>query len=542
MTAETLVRSTNSSRPAVNRAVTGLAVRQVRRGTLLVAAVCAGMSALVAAQYQTTFKGELSQSALLALAENPAIRVLFGTPLALDDPGGFTVWRTGMPILLLAGTWIMLAAIRITRAEEDAGRWDLMLSGPLRTTDATRRCLVALTGSAAVIGTAVGVGLIAAGTDTRGAIFYAAGVFGVTLTFAAVSLVAAQVMPSKSSAVGLATAYLGAALLVRMLADGISALAWMAWLTPLGLIARVAPYAENRIVPLSVLAGYAVALAAAAVIAARYRDLGSGLLTLSTRRSPRTRLLGSVGGFAVRRSLRPTTGWAVGVATYFLIVGAMIASILDFFDENPRFAELAAAAGFSGLDSANGFAAALFSLLAIPTGLYCATRLGAFVADERTRRWTTVLASPVPRAHLLRAEICVTAGGLVALHAMAAAAMWAGAALVGAPLESTDALAGALNTAPIAALALGAAALAVGWLPTWVGAAGALPVVGGFLLNVIADTLHAPAWVRDLSPFVHVPPVPSAPPNWPAVATLLVIAAVLVVIGVAGYDRRDLTS
>lgn len=542
MTAPTLVRITHSSRPPMSRAVTRLALRQIRRGTLIVAAVCAGMSTLVAAQYQSTFRDELSQDALRALAENPAIRVLFGAPVALDDPGGFTVWRTGIPVLVLAGTWIMLAAIRITRAEEDAGRWDLMLSGPLRTTDAVRCCLVALAGSAAVIGIGVGVGLIAAGTDIWGAICYAAGVFGVTLTFAAVGLVAAQAMPSRSAAVGLAVAYLGAALLLRMLADGIAALAWTAWLTPLGLIARVAPYAENRIAPLLVLPGYAAVLAAAALTAARHRDLGTGLLRMSTHRAPRTRLLGCAGGFAVRRGLRPTIGWAVGVGAYFVLIGAMIASILDFFDQNPRFAELAAAAGFSGLDSADGFAAALFSLLAIPTGLYCATRLGAFVSDERARRWTPVLASPVPRTHLLRGEILMTAGGLVALHATAAAAMWVGATLTGAPLGFTDALAGALNTAPIAALALGAATLAVGRLPASVSAVGAVPVVGGFLVNVLAESVRAPAWVRDLSPFVHVPAVPSTTPDWPSTVGLLAVGATLAAIGVAGYGRRDLMS
>jgi ABC-2 type transport system permease protein len=542
MTAATLVPTADLARPSMSRAVTRLAVRQVRRGTLLVAVVCAGMSALVAAQYQSTFSGELSQSALRALAENPAIRILFGKPLALDDPGGFTVWRTGIPVVVLAGTWIMLAAIRITRTEEDAGRWDLMLSGPLRITDAVRCCLVALSGSAAVIGIGVAVGLIAAGTDSRGAICYAAGVFGATLTFAAVGLVAGQAMPSRSTAVGVAVAYLGTALLLRMLADGISGLALAAWLTPLGLIARVAPYAENRIAPLLVLAGYAVVLAAAALTAARHRDLGTGLLKMSTRRLPRTRLLGSTGMFAVRRGLRPTVGWAMGVGAYFLSIGAMIASILDFFDQNPRFAELAAAAGFSGLDSADGFAAALFSLLAIPTGLYCATRLGAFVRDEQARRWTTVLASAVPRAHLLQSEILLAAGGLVVLHATAATAMWIGATVTGAPLTFIDALAGALNTAPIAALALGAASLAVGWVPAWVSAVGAVPVVGGFLVNVVTESIRMPVWVRDLSPFGHVAAVPLATPDWAALSTLLVISAALGVTGVTGYGRRDLTS
>ncbi|MCT7659563.1 polyketide antibiotic transporter [Mycobacterium deserti] len=528
--------------PGANAAVTRVAMRQLRRGTLLVAPVCAVMSAMVAFQYKSTFERELDQAALRALTENPAIRILFGTPAALDDPGGFTVWRTGIPLLMLAGVWIMLASIRITRGEEEAGRWSLLLAGTLRASDALRSCLVALVVSATAVGAGVGAGLLLAGTDTLGALSYAAGVLGVTLTFATVGLVAAQVMPSRSSAVGLAAGYLTVALLIRMLADGMAAMAWSAWLSPLGLIARVAPYAENRVAPLLVLACNPVVLATIAMAASRHRDVGGGLLTLTTHRPPRTRLLGSVGGFAVRRAVRPSVGWVAGIGAYFLIVGAMIASILEFFEGSPRFAELAAGAGFAGLDTAEGFAAALFGLLAIPTGLYGASRLGSLAGDEKARHWTMVFASPVPRVRVLVVETVTAATGIVILHATAAVAMWGGAALTGAPLRLVDAAAGALNTAAIAGLALGAAALALGWLPSAVVAVGAVPGVGGFLVNIVAESTRAPDWLRNASPFVHIAAVPSVSPGWAPIVALLAIGAVMALIGLVGYDRRDVTS
>lgn len=536
-----------SAAPTVPRAkasqsVRRLAVSQVRRGALIVAAVCAVMSAGVAAQYQTMFQGSIAESGLQALAENPAIRILFGTPVALDDAGGFTVWRTGLPVLVLASVWILLAATRITRGEEDAGRWDLLLAGRLRAVDVVMHCLIAIAGSAVLISVAVGAGLMAAGTDITGAIVYAAAILGVTLTFGTSGVLAAQVMPTRSSAVGVVVGLLGAGLLVRMLADGVSRLDWMAWTTPFGLTAQAAPYAYNRVAPLLVLAGFPLVFAVTGLITARRRDVGSGLVAVATRRSPRTALLGSIGGFATRRAIRPTIGWAAGLATYFLLVGALIASILEFFDKNPRFAELAGAAGFAGLDSANGFAAALFSLLAIPTGLYAATRLAGMVADEKARRWTPLFTAPVSRMRLACTEIAVTTAGVLALHAVAGLAMWTGSRITGAPLEIGDALAGALNTAPIAWLAVGAAGLALGWLPSTVGAMGALPVAGGFLLNVIAQNTGAPDWVVNLSPFVHLAAVPSAPPAWVATTVMAMIGAILIPLGLWGYSRRDLTT
>lgn len=530
------------SRAAPGRAAGRLAVRHLRRGALIVAAVCAGMSAVVASQYQAMFGTELDRSALRALAENPAIRTLFGPPVALDNAGGFTVWRTGTPLLVLAAVWILLATTRITRGEEDAGRWDLLLAGRLRTVDVVVRSLAAAAGSALVISVAVGAALLAARTDAAGAIIYAAAVLGVTLTFATAGLLAAQIMPTRSTAVGVTVAVLGVGLLLRMLADGVPALAWSAWATPFGLVSRAAPYAENRVAPLLVLLAVPVVLALAAFATAGRRDVGSGLVAVATSRQPHNQLLGSVAGFAVRRAVRATIGWAIGIAAYFILVGALIATILEFLDENRRFAELAAAAGFAGLDSANGFAAALFSMLAIPTGLYGAARLAAMVADERSRRWTSVVASPVSRTRLVATEIAVTTAGMVLLHVVAALAIWAGAAITGAPLGVGAALAGALNTAPIAWLAVGAAALAVGVLPSVVGAIGALPVVGGFLLYAIGPGAHMPGWLIELSPFVHLAAVPNVAPDWSAITALTLIGAALATGGLAGYARRDLTT
>ena len=544
MTPATTTRSVvaSMSPAAPGLAVSRLSIRQVRRGAVIVAVVCAGMSAIVAVQYQTTFQGSIDQSGLRALVENPAIRILFGPPVALDDAGGFTVWRTGTPLLVLAGVWILLSATRITRGEEEAGRWDLLLAGGLRTADLVLRCLGALAGSALLISAAIGSGLVAAGTDATGAFVHAAGVLGVILTFAAAGVLAAQIMPTRSAAVGLTVGVLGVGLLLRMLADGVPALAWAAWATPFGLVARAAPYADNRVAPLLVLAAFPVLLAGAALGCARRRDVGSGLVAEATSRPPRTGLLGSIAGFAVRRAVRPTIGWATGIAAYFLLIGALIASILEFFDANPRFAELAAGAGFVGLDSADGFAAALFSLLAIPTGLYAATRLATMVADERAGRWTPLFAVPVSRSRLVCTEVAVIMAGVVGLHVAAALAIWTGAAITGAPLGIGAALAGALNTAPIASLGLGAAALALGGFPSAVGAVGALPVAGGFLLNVITQGTRAPSWLVNLSPFGHLAAVPDAPPDWAAITALAVIAAVLIALGVAGYSRRDLSS
>lgn len=522
------------------RALAGLALRQIRRRTAVVTVAATGISTLVAAQYQATFAETLDSGALRALAENPAVRILFGAPLALDDPGGFTVWRTGTPVLVLCGVWALLTATRLTRGQEDAGYWDLLLGGRTRMLDLVSHAAVMMTWAAVFVATGVGAGLVVAGTDPTGALLHALCVFASTTAFASLGLLASQAFPSRAAATGFAGAVLGLSLLLRMLADGVAALAWTAWLTPFGLSARTAPYADNRIEPVLVLVGSAAAATVAALLLARRRDLGGALITLPGTRPPRTRLLGSLHGFAVRRALAPTMGWAAGIGAYFLLLGALIASILEFFDKNPRFAELAATAGFGGLGTVSGFAAAMFALLAIPAGLYATVHISAVAADERARRWNLLHSLPLSRYRWVSTETAVTTAGIAVLLGVAAVAMWLGAVMTGAQLGFGQALAGAFNVAPVALLGLGAAVAALGWYPTAVAAIGAVPVAGGFLLDVIVQSIHAPAWSSKISPFAHLAAVPDTAPDWVASGVLTAVAAALIAIGLIGCARRDL--
>ncbi|MGE2719570.1 hypothetical protein [Mycolicibacterium celeriflavum] len=518
--------------------VSDLARRQVHRGAIVVALFCGGMSALVASQYQPI--GDLlNESNLRALAENPATRILSGPPVALDDPGGFTVWRTGTAAAVLASIWILLAATRITRGEEDTGRWNLLLAGRLRLVDVAASCLVVLVGSAALIGVAVAAGLLAAGTEVTGALIYAAGIAGTALTFAMAGTLAAQVMPGRSGATGLAAAALGVALTLRMVADGSHQLAWLAWTTPFGLTARASPYADNSILPLIVLSAFPVTLAGAAFVAASHRDLGAGVVTVPSHRPLRGHFLRSVEGFALRRTAWITSGWALGIAAYFLLVGAMLASLLELFDTNPRFAEIAASAGTGRDDLVGAVTAALFGVLAVPSGLYATLRLASMVSDEKAGRTALLLAQPVSRVRLIFAEFVVTAGGVISLHCSAAVAIWVGAKTTGAPLQLDDAIVDALTFLPIALLAAGAAALAVGWFPASVGAIGSLPLVGGYLVNVIAQTTQAPRWIVNLSPWTHVTAGSGAAADWAATAVLLLAGMCLTALGVLGFVRRD---
>lgn len=529
------------SRPARSaaRTVTAMVVRQVRRGTAIVGVVCGVLVGIVVVQYRG-LGGAAGLAGLSVLADNPAIRTLFGPPVALDDPGGFTVWRTGTLLAVLVGVWAALTATRVTRGEEEAGRWDLLLAGRIGLRSLVTRHLVVLLAAAAVPGAAVSAGLLLTGARGPGAVLFGTALAGTGMTGAALGLLAAQLLPERRAASGLAVGVLVAGLLLRMVADGMPPLGWLQWITPFGVIGRIAPFGEDRVLPLLALAALVALPGALGVSLAAGRDVGGGRLSAPDRRPPRGRLLSSLSGFAVYRTSRPMLSWGAGLAAYLLLIGLLARAMVQFLHDNPLFARLAAEAGLVQLGSVEGYVAALFGILGIPLGGFAVGRVAATAADELAGRLPLLYSRPVSRTRWVATEAATVAVGTVVLAGVAGLAMWVGTTWVGAGLGLGDALAGAVSVVPVALLCLGAALAALGWAPAAVLPVGLLPAAGGYLVLVLADALRWPEWVRWCSPFAHLAPVPAAPVNGAGTAGMLAVALLLGAAGVLRYAHRDL--
>jgi ABC-2 type transport system permease protein len=77
-----------------------------------------------------------------------------------------------------------------------------------------------------------------------------------------------------------------------------------------------------------------------------------------------------------------------------------------------------------------------------------------------------------------------------------------------------------------------------GWLPRQTAIAWAL-LAAFVLLGQLGRTLGLPQAMLDLSPFTHVPPLPTGTVGVTPVAVLLIIAGVSTGAGFLGFARRD---
>jgi len=90
-----------------------------------------------------------------------------------------------------------------------------------------------------------------------------------------------------------------------------------------------------------------------------------------------------------------------------------------------------------------------------------------------------------------------------------------------------------------ATLVLGGLAVALfGWLPRLTSLAWAALLLA-LLLGQLGQLLQLPQWLMDLSPYTHIPLVPTEDVRWTPLIVLTLIAAALIGAGVAGFRRRD---
>ena len=115
------------------RAATVIAVQTARRAIrsgALWGAIFGLYVYASAAGYAATYPSLAARRRLAtSLGANAGLATLLGPARRLDTVAGFTAWRTMGVLTLVGAIWGLLLATRMLRGEEDAGRWELFLSG-----------------------------------------------------------------------------------------------------------------------------------------------------------------------------------------------------------------------------------------------------------------------------------------------------------------------------------------------------------------------------------------------------------------------------
>jgi ABC-2 type transport system permease protein len=524
----------------------GLLIRStVRQDRVLLPVWIGALVATVAATigaFAELYPDVVSRSAFAASVGSNAVFTAFYGPLfSAADNGALTAWRlgtVGSVILALMSTFVVT---RHTRREEETGRAELIGSaavGRPAPLIAALTVAVAANTAAAVLCTAV---LTSAGEDAPGAAAFGLALAGGGLVFAGVAAVAAQLVETARAANSVTIAVLGTAFLVRAVGDTAEGLGWIGWLSPLGWVEQVRPFAGNRWWVVTLLWVTAGVLAATAGILNARRDLGGSLLR--TRRGPQagSRFLAGPFALGARRQRGAVVGWSVAFVVMGAVFGALAESIGGLVGSSPQIGEVLRQLGGPGV-LLDGYFSGVFGIVALFAAGFAVSAMLRLRTDETALLVEPVLATGISRRRLLatHAVWVFAVPALLMLLAGAAAGIAADLTLDDGTDHVGRLVAASAVQVPAIWVIGGVATSLFGICPRW--STVAWVALGGCaLLAEIGPVIGLPQVVLDVSPFTAVPHlVGDSPVSATPLVALTLVSALLVSAGWVGFGRRDI--
>ncbi|GAA4977447.1 ABC transporter permease [Actinoplanes utahensis] len=467
-------------------------------------------------------------------AANTGFVALYG-PLHGDSVGELVVWRGGfLPVMV--GLAALLTVIRHTRADEEAGRTELLGAtvvgrfAPLAAA-LTATMAAGLAMGAVVAATLIGHGLPAAGSVALGTVFAVTAGF-----FAGVGAVAAQISGGARGARTIAVLVLGVSYVLRMAGDvsalGDGTLGWLAWLSPLGWGHRIFPFGTDDWGPAALAVLCTILTVAGAGYLLTRRDLGGGLVAGRLGPATAAASLRSPVALAWRLHRGLLIGWTAGFAALGLIFGAVASSVVALAEDSAGVGDVFARIG--GTDTVlDGYFATVAPICGVIAACYAVQAALRLRDEEQSGHAEAILSTDVSRfawagSHLIFALIG-PAAALLAEGLMAGLLHGDVALLVNA----------AVVQIPAVWVLAGLAMLLIGVLPRLASLAWAA-IAGCLALMMAGPLLELDQLVLDVSPFTHVPRVPAVAFTGVPLLVLTLIAAALGGAGLIALRRRDI--
>src|SRR6266508_351454 len=382
-------------RPAETLALRTLA--DARAQMLCFALLFAGIAVAHSAGYRNTYptladRLQFAQS----FGDNKAARLFYGTPHQLETIGGYTAWRAGGVLSLFAAFFGLLAAVRALRGEEDAGRQELVAAGAITRGAAFAARIVAIGATIAGLWLATVAGLVAGGLPAPGSTFLAVSTVSAAAVYGGGGALTSQLLPSRRGALELGGAFFGLDFLLRVVSDTANVQA-VHWVSPLGWVEELRPFADPRPAVLMLPAVASAALLALARVLERRRDVGLGVFVQhDVARRSHLRLLRSPTLLALRSEWISLAVWAAAAGGFAFVVGTISKSVTSAGLSANLQQQLHKVGGIQ-IATASGYMALTFLFFALAVALFCCGQLAASRGEEAAGRLETLFALPQSR-------------------------------------------------------------------------------------------------------------------------------------------------
>ena len=476
---------------------------------------------------------------------SPAVVALCG--IIYGNEYTFGIMYTQMMFVwsaVLVAIMNIFLVVRHTRKDEEEGRLELLSSLPVGRAAPLASLTVLVIATNVLVAGLSALSMAAfqlESIDLAGSLVFGAGLGGIGLIFAAVTLLFAQITSTSKSTLGFSLAVLFIMYVLRAVGDMAPDAKTnpLGFISPFGLGQRAYPYFENLWWPIGVMALVSFALTAMAFALNTHRNLGIGMLPARAGRVHAGRLLRGQVTLSLKVMRTTLIAWSLVILILALSYGAMFKDLGSFYEQSPMVQALFGSMGPSGslIEPAIGTLSVMMALIAaIPV----VTVINHLRVEERRGRLELVYSTASSKIIALVGYTLIAVVCALFMQLLSASGMWLGAYVtMSDPIAFGVFMRAALNAVPSMLVFAGLAVLVVGLAPrvfpvVW------LYLVYAFYVDYVGGMLDVPDYLVKLSPFGSTARYPiEAVKPLPLVLLLLVFVA-MSAIGIAAYRRRDI--
>lgn len=474
---------------------------------------------------------EAQRQARVNLMKTPAATIMGGPMFGGNETGLGAMMANELMLTMIVATSILaiLTVIRHTRAEEEGGAAELVLSSVVGRYARTTAALILVGAANAVLAVTMTLAMASTGFGLLDTAAMCLGVTGVAMVFGAVAAVTAQLWRQSRTATGAAMAALALAALVRGIGDVIdNSGSALSWFSPIAWAQQMRAFVDLRWWPFTLLVVLTLALVALAATLESRRQYDAGTIPSSGEHAG-AHAIKSVLGLHLTLQRGQTLGWAVGLFLGGLAFGSMTKSLLDAAEENELIQRVLVAQGTDSVYTT------MTQFLAAAATAYVVSAVLRLLNDEEKGLGEVVLAGAVSRWRWLVTVIASALVGSAVLMFFAGLGNGLGAGItLNEPGTIVRLTLGGLAYVPAMAVMAGIAALSVAVRRGWIAWLAVTFVVASLYLGAL---LRLPRWLLDLSPVGQT----TAPSSYPVMTmtAMVVVAALLTLCAGAIYRRRD---
>lgn len=528
-----------------------LALRRDRIKLTIWLVAVIGLVAVMVPSLQETYGHPEQREVYASTMSSSMVGRMFGGVLDGDSLGAILMVETYLFIAVIIAFMNTLLVVRHTRQNEEAGSTELLQSARVGRNAPLSAALLIASGTNIIIVISTGLILSTFQNLTTSGNWLLAILLGcVGMAFAAIGAITAQLSESARGANMLASLAIGIMFLLRAIGDGFAhtvngvvSSAWPSWLSALGWGQLAYPYTRQHWWIVGLYGVFTFSALGAAYYMLAHRDVGSGILPARKGPNRAKASLLSTAGLTWRLQRGVFITWVIVVVALGILYGSMSQQFKDLMSSSEVLQQYVAALGGES-SIVEAFLAAMIAVTAIVAVAYVVQILQRLRTEETSYHLEALLGTGVSRVRWLGNYIAVAMLGSIVLMIVLGLSTGMAAAVATHSSFTTvwPYVWGSLVYLPAIGIFAGIAVLCFGLIPRAVIALSWSAMTFALLISQLGALLKLPHWALQLSPFSHVPAVPSEAMNWVPFVLLLAVSVGLMFGGLISFRHRDITT